>query len=67
MNLLMVVAVIAALAYAGRVEFEDDVLSHMSDATYDVLREELGDVSTEELVDVYLQDTEYWDAKGMLK
>lgn len=66
MKLWLTVAVLGALAYAGNVEYVDDVLGHMSDGTYDALRAELGDVSNGELVDTYMMNPEYWDSLGML-
>ena len=60
-------AVIIAICFVGRYDYNDEVIYHMSNETYDVLRERLGDVSTSELVDVYMSDCEYWDSLGMLK
>ena len=65
--LLVLVAVIVAICFVGRFDYNDEVLYHMSEGTYEVLREQLGDVSTTKLVDVYMSDCEYWDSLGMLK
>ena len=65
--LLVLVAVIVAICFVGRFDYNDDVLYHMSEGTYEVLREQLGDVSTTKLVDVYMSDCEYWDSLGRLK
>ena len=65
--LLVLVAVIVAICVVGRFDYNDEVLYHMSEGTYEVLREQLGDVSTTKLVDVYMSDCEYWDSLGMLK
>ena len=51
----------------GTYDYQEEVMSHMSEGTYEVLREKLGDVSTSELVDVYMSDCEYWDSLGRLK
>ena len=65
--LLVLVAVIVAICFVGRFDYNDEVLYHMNQGTYEVLREQLGDVSTTKLVDVYMSDCEYWDSLGMLK
>ena len=60
-------AVIVAICVAGRFDYNDENIYNMSEGTYQVLREKLGDVSTSELVDVYMSDCEYWDSLGRLK
>ena len=60
-------AVIVAICFVGRFDYNDEILYHMSEGTYEVLREKLGNVSSSELVDVYMDDQEYWDSLGMLK
>ena len=60
-------AVIVAICFVGRFDYNDEILYHMSEGTYEALREKLGDVSTFELVDVYMSDCEYWDSLGRLK
>lgn len=65
--LLVLVAVIVAICVVGRFDYNDEVLYHMSEGTYQALREKLGDVSSSKLVDVYMSDCEYWDSLGMLK
>lgn len=65
--LLVLVAVIVAICFVGRYDYNDEILYHMSEGTYEALREKLGDVSTTELVDVYMSDCEYWDSLGRLK
>ena len=65
--LLVLVAVIVAICFVGRFDYNDEILYHMSEGTYQVLREKLGDVSSSELVDVYMSDCEYWDSLGLLK
>ena len=52
LHLVTLVAVIVAICFVGRYDYNDEVLYHMSEGTYQVLREKLGDVSTFELVDV---------------
>jgi hypothetical protein len=66
-HLFALVAVIVAACFVGRLDYNDEVLYHMSEGTYEVLREKLGDVSTTKLVDVYVSDCEYWDSLGRLK
>ena len=66
-HLVALVAVIVAACFAGSFDYNDEVLYHMSPEPYEVLREQLGDVSTTKLVDVYMSDCEYWDSLGRLK
>ena len=66
-NLVTLVGVIVAICLAGRYDYNDEVMYHMSDGTYQALREKLGDVSSSKLVDVYMSDCEYWDSLGRLK
>ena len=67
LHLVALVAVIIAICVAGRFDYNDEILYHMSEGTYQVLREKLGDVSSSELVDVYMSDCEYWDSLGRMK
>lgn len=66
-HLLALLAVIIAVCLVGRSDYNEEIIYHMSDGTYQVLREKLGDVSSSELVDVYMSDCEYWDSLGRLK
>ena len=66
-HLVALVAVIVAICVVGRFDYNDEILYHMNEGTYQVLREKLGDVSSSELVDVYMSDCEYWDSLSMLK
>ena len=67
LNLLALLLVIIAICFVGRFDYNDEILYHMSEGTYEVLREKLGDVSSSKLVDVYMSDCEYWDSLGRLK
>lgn len=66
-HLLVLVAVVIAVCVVGKFDYNEEIVSHMSNSTYEVLREKLGDVSTSELVDAYMSDREYWDSLGLLK
>lgn len=66
-HLLALALVVVAICVVGTYDYQEEVMSHMSEGTYEVLREKLGDVSTSELVDVYMSDCEYWDSLGRLK
>ena len=66
-HLLAIVGVIIAICVVGSVDFNDEILYNMSDGTYQVLREKLGNVSSSELVDAYMADKKYWDSLGLLK
>jgi hypothetical protein len=67
LHLVTLVAVIIAACFVGRFDYNDEVLYHMNEKTYEVLREQLGDVSTTKLVDVYMSNCEYWDSLGNLR
>ena len=67
LHLVTLVAVIVAACFVGRFDYNDEVLYHMSEGTYEVLREKLGDVSSTELVETYMADQAYWDSLGRLK
>ena len=67
LHLVTLVAVIVAACFGCRFDYNDEILYHMNEGTYQVLREMLGDVSSSELVDVYMSDCEYWDSLSMLK
>ena len=67
LHLVTLVSVIVAACFVGRFDYNEEILYHMSEGTYEVLREELGDVPTTKLVDVYMSDCEYWDSLGQLK
>ena len=65
--MLALLLVIIAICFVGRFDYNDEILYHMSEGTYEVLREKLGDVSSSKMVDVYMSDCEYWDSLGRLK
>lgn len=67
LHMAALVAVIVAICFVGRFDYNDEILYHMDEGTYEALREKFGDVSTFELVDVYMSDCEYWDSLGRLK
>ena len=67
LHLVTLFVVIVAICVVGRFDYNDEVLYHMSDGTYQALREKLGDVSSSMLADVYMSDCEYWDSLGQLK
>lgn len=67
LHLVTLAAVIVAICFVGRFDYNDEILYHMDEGTYEALREKLGDVSTFELADVYMSDCEYWDSLGRLK
>lgn len=64
LHLVVLLGVIIAICVAGRFDYNDEIIYHMSEGTYQVLREKLGDVSTSDLVDAYMSDCEYWDSLG---
>ena len=66
-HLVVMATVIVAICVVGRSDYNQEIIYNMSNGTYEVLREKLGDVSSGELVDVYMSDCEYWDSLGLLK
>lgn len=66
-HFLALAAVIIAICFVGRYDYNEEIIYHMSDGTYSALRDKLGNVSSTELVDVYMSDCEYWDSLGRLK
>lgn len=66
-HLIVMVIVLVATCVAGTMDYQEEVMSHMSNGTYEALREELGDVSTGELVEAYMENQEYWDKVGLIK
>jgi hypothetical protein len=66
-HLVVMATVIVAICVVGRSDYNQEIIYNMSNGTYKVLREKLGDVSSTELVDVYMSDCEYWDSLGRSK
>lgn len=67
LNLLALLLVIIAICFVGRFDYNDEIIYHMNDGTYQVLKEQLGDISATELVDAYMSDQAYWDSLGNLR
>ena len=65
-NLLIMAAVVIAICFVGRFDYNEEVIYNMDESTYQVLKQKLGNVSTSELVDTYMSDREYWDSLGRL-
>ena len=67
MNALAVLLIFIVLGIAGRCDYNEEVIYSMSNATYEALKEELGEnVSDSELVDEYQANREYWDSVGKM-
>lgn len=64
---LGVVVFVIAFCYAGKSDYNEAVMCSMSNGTYEVLREKLGDVSDSVLVEAYMADKAYWDSLGLMK
>ena len=67
LHIAAIIGVIIAICFVGQYDYADEVIYHMREGTYEVLREKLGDVSSTDLVDAYMADKEYWDSLGMFK
>lgn len=67
-HLLALGFVVIAICVVGTFDYNEEVISHMSNGTYEAMKEKMGsDVSTSELVEAYMSDREYWDSLGQLK
>lgn len=66
-HLLTVIATIILIAgciYAGRTEYNDDVLSGMSESKYQYIHDSLGYRATQEdVVKEYIANQKYYDSK----
>lgn len=59
---LTAVFTLAALSYAGRCDYNEEVLYGMDDSTYRAVYEYLGGEPSESaIVDEYMSRREYWD------
>ena len=55
--------VVVAFGYAGRMDFEEEVVRTMSDEQYHYIKDELGGkASMSEVVDEYLSKQDYYDS-----
>lgn len=63
-NLLLLLGVMVCICLAGRMDYTEEVVHSMSDATYAAIKEELGDVSDGEVADAYMADKARWDSIG---
>lgn len=57
--------VVAMLAWAGRADYNEEVLAAMPRAAYEAIVQRLGEEATEtEIVDEYMQHREHWDREA---
>lgn len=65
LTLIAAIAIIAGFLYAGRVEYNDDVLSGMSADKYQYIHDGLGGRSSQEdVVKEYIANQKYYDSKN---
>lgn len=64
LRLIAVVVVIVGLAYAGRVDYNEEVLCLMSQEAYELIRAELGTCNENRIVDEYRKDPDGWERKA---
>lgn len=57
-----VIATMFLLGFAGRCDYNEQVIYNMSDDTYRIMKEQLSNPSDTEVVDEYLKNREYWDS-----
>lgn len=63
LTFITAIAVIAGFIYAGRVEYNDDVLSGMSTEKYQYIYDSLGGRSSQEdVVKEYIANQKYYDS-----
>lgn len=64
LTLIAAIAIIAGCVYAGRVEYNDDVLSGMSADKYQYIHDNLDShASQEDVVKEYIANQKYYDSK----
>lgn len=67
LTLIAAIAIIAGCVYAGRVEYNDDILSGMSADKYQYIHDSLGGRSSQEdVVKEYIANQKYYDSKNYL-
>ena len=66
-NLAALALVIVLICWAGKMDYNEEVIYNMNSGTYEELREKLGDVPESVLVEAYMSDREYWDSVGRMK
>lgn len=60
-TLLAVILMAAALAFAGRADYNEEVISEMGCRTYRAIEAYLGDGATEtDIVEEYMDHRDYW-------
>lgn len=60
-----IVLIFLALAFAGRSDYNEKVISEMGCQTYRAIKAELGDRATEtDIVEAYMADRERWGGKA---
>lgn len=63
-TVIMAAVTIAGCVYAGRVEYEDEVLSGMSAEKYQYIHDSLGrHASRKDVVKEYIANQKYYDSK----
>ena len=64
LTIIAAIIVIAGCIYAGRTEYNDDVLSGMSDSKYKYIHDSLGShASGEDVVKEYIANQKYYDSR----
>ena len=62
LTVLLAIIVIAGCVYGGRVEYNDDVLSGMSDEKYKYIHDRIGGGSRSDVVDEYMSNKDFYDS-----
>lgn len=61
-HILLIIAAIVILGFAGRCDYNETVIYNMPDNVYQALKEKLGNPSDSQLVNEYLKNRKYWDS-----
>lgn len=61
LKVLLVVSMVLALLYAGRCDYNEEVLVLMSDKTYHAICNELGTTDESRVVKEYMSNREKWE------
>ena len=61
LKVLLVVSMVLALIYAGRCDYNEEVLVLMSDRTYQAICTELGTTDESRVVKEYMSNREKWE------
>lgn len=62
LRLLAVVAVFAAIIFAGRADYNEEIMQQMSEQTYHAISQELGTTDASRIVNEFVENRQKWEA-----